>query len=210
MGSLPLITTLHFVSFIISAWADVLLLSPVILALVINTLMLARILTGFGVRYTWYRLTRGEIIPQYLLLIWLFFYPQQEYLYSIPLMLSNIGKCYLLLNTPRTLEIDAVEYMIVLQAKFEITIVIYAMVKIFLILLNSSNPLSSLVAYLLLLLIMKVKYEIHYGTRQAYEEVHFTLDRASKGLNLRAAYHAIHRIISQFSTPWHSSKQITY
>ena len=70
--------------------------------------------------------------------------------------------------------------------------------------------LKASLVYGLFLILMKVKYEIHYGTRRAYEEIHFGLDKVAKALNLRGGYHLLHRAASELGGPWNSSKQITY
>lgn len=58
---------------------------------------------------------------------------------------------------------------------------------------------------------MKFKYSLHYGTRKAYEDIHFGLDRVSKGLGIRSLYHNLHKFISLLGYGvWNKSKQITY
>lgn len=145
-----------------------------------------------------------------LYIMWLIVFPQDEHLFALPLILSNIGKCYLLCTTPRTLDIDAVESIIILQAKFEISIIIYMVLRLLISVLTLRSTPYALLVSATLIIIMKFKYEIHYGTRRAYEEIHFGLDRISKLVNLRGGYHVLHRSVSQLGSNWNSGKQITY
>ena len=87
-----------------------------LLGLAFNTILLIRIFVGFGMKYTVTRFMRGEILPLYLYLLWLYLYPQEEHLYKIPIILSCIGKIYLLCSNPEGLWIDAVENLIMLQS----------------------------------------------------------------------------------------------
>ena len=100
MGSLPLLTTLHTGLYLFSLYSPSPFFHPALLALLINLLMLFRIFVSFGLKYTVYRLSRGEIFPLLLYLAWLLAFPRQEPLYTLPVLLSNIGKCYLLLTPP--------------------------------------------------------------------------------------------------------------
>ena len=65
-----------------------------LMGLAFNTILLLRI------KYTVTRFLRGEILPLYLYLLWLYIYPQDEHLYKIPILLSCIGKVYLLCSNP--------------------------------------------------------------------------------------------------------------
>lgn len=71
-----------------------------LMGLAFNTILLLRIFLGFGLKYTVTRFLRGEILPLYLYLLWLYIYPQDEHLYKIPILLSCIGKVYLLCSNP--------------------------------------------------------------------------------------------------------------
>lgn len=141
---------------------------------------------------------------------WLYTFPRQEHIYVLPILLSNMGKCYLLFTTPHSLDIDSVESIIILQAKFEIAIIVYVLLRLLILLLTSKNIPYAIMIYTFLLIVFKIKYEIHYGTRKAYEEIHFGLDRIAKVFNLRGAYHLAHRIVGELGSPWNSQKQITY
>lgn len=57
---------------------------------------------------------------------------------------------------------------------------------------------------------MKLKYSIHYGTRKAYEQFHFALDRTAKVLNLRRAYQLSQGFFAQMGGHSISAKHITY
>ena len=141
---------------------------------------------------------------------WLYIFPRQEHIYILPILLSNMGKCYLLLTNPHSLDIDLVESIIILQAKFEISVIVYVILRFFVLLLISKNIPYAIMIYTLLLVVFKIKYEIHYGTRRAYEEIHFGLDRIAKAFNLRGAYHLVHKAVGELGSPWNSQKQITY
>ena len=49
------------------------------------------------------------------------------------------------------------------------------------------------------LLTMKLKYAIHYGTRRAYQILHFSLDRISKIFNFRKGYQIIQSLFIPFA-----------
>lgn len=59
MASLPLVATIHFTLYIIYLYTSFFALSPLFIAIIINALMLSRIIAGFGVKYTCYRVSRG-------------------------------------------------------------------------------------------------------------------------------------------------------
>lgn len=100
-----------------------------VLGLIFNCVLLIRIFLGFGLKYTMSRLARGEMLPMFLYLLWLALYPQDEHVYKIPILLSGIGKIYLLFTTPEALWIDAVENLIMLQSHSELFLVFYHLLK---------------------------------------------------------------------------------
>ena len=57
---------------------------------------------------------------------------------------------------------------------------------------------------------MKLKYSIHYGTRKAYQELHFSLDRVAKELKIRKGYQKVQGFLGQIGGYTPSLKQITY
>lgn len=59
MGSLPLTASLHSTLYMLYVYTEATVLSPLLIAILINILMLARIVMGFGMKYTLYRLMRG-------------------------------------------------------------------------------------------------------------------------------------------------------
>lgn len=145
----------------------------------------------------------------YLYLLWLVLYPQDEHLYRLPLLLSCIGKVYLLFTTPEGLWIDAVENLIMLQSHTELFIVFYHLLKTS---IGGGNFFGkeAVLQFVLLVLIMKLKFEIHYGTRRSYESIHFALDRCAKNLRIRPFYHFLQRLASNLAGDWHHSKVISY
>ena len=48
----------------------------------------------------------------------------------------------------------------------------------------------------LLFVIVRVKYSMHYGTRVSYREIHFVLDRYSRYFNLRRYYQIVYLRLS--------------
>jgi hypothetical protein len=62
-----------------------------------------------------------------------------------------------------------------------------------------------------LLATMKIKFTAHYGTRKAYEQVHFGLDRLAKNLNIREGYQKIQSQLWKLTEPHiPSANKITY
>ena len=60
------------------------------------------------------------------------------------------------------------------------------------------------------LLTMKLKYSIHYGTRKAYEQLHFSLDRIAKFFNFRKTYQLVQSLFIHINGHSISPKHITY
>lgn len=110
-----------------------------VVASIVNSSMLLIIICRFGAKYAMIRLMCGEIMPLYLYMVWLYAFPQPEYIYIIPLFLSSLGKTYLMCTSPSSLDIDAVESLIKMQAKVEIIIFVHHIIKCL------SNGLPSLV-----------------------------------------------------------------
>lgn len=179
-----------------------------LVALGLNVVVLGKILSGFGLKYTLTRLGRGEILPLTLYMAWLVLYYQDEHLYRIPIILSCIGKTYLLFSVPEDLWIDAVENLIILQSQCEMFIVFYHVLKLSV--GKKSQIEEATIEFLLLVLINKIKFEIHYGTRKCYESIHFGLDRCAKSLKMRPCYHFLQRLFSNLAGEWHHSKVVSY
>lgn len=57
---------------------------------------------------------------------------------------------------------------------------------------------------------MKLKYSIHYGTRKAYEQFHFALDRIARTLKFRKTYQIVQSFFSRVNGHSISAKNITY
>ncbi len=127
-----------------------------LIALALNIVVLIKILSGFGLKYTLIRLGRGEILPLTLYMAWLIVYNQDEHLYRIPIILSCIGKTYLLFSVPEDLWIDAVENLIVLQSQCEMFIVFYHVLKLSV--GKKSQIGDATLEFLLLVLINKIKF----------------------------------------------------
>ena len=88
-----------------------------ILGLTLNLLMILIILFRFGFNIAKKRLLSGEILPSIFYITWLFLYPHPEFIYTLPLAISFVGKIYLLTSHPSKLEVDAVEDLILLESK---------------------------------------------------------------------------------------------
>lgn len=68
-----------------------------------------------------------------------------------------------------------------------------------------------IIELIILVVVLKFKYSLHYGTRKAYSDIHFGLDKISKGLGIRSIYHSMHKLISHLSYGvWNNLKQVTY
>lgn len=65
---------------------------------------------------------------------------------------------------------------------------------------------------ILLILLLKLKYTIHYGTRKSLSDLHFGLDRVAKSFGVRNSYHFMHKAMTCVlgNGVWKESKQITY
>ncbi len=72
-------------------------------------IMITIIVTRFGTKIAKERLLSGEILPSLFYIIWLYFYPKQDFIYTLPLFVSFVGKIYLLTSHPSKLQVDAVE-----------------------------------------------------------------------------------------------------
>ena len=88
-----------------------------IIGFTLNLLMIIIIIFRFGFNIAKKRLLAGEILPSMFYISWLFFYPHPEFIYTLPLIISFVGKIYLLTSHPSKLEVDAVEDLILLESK---------------------------------------------------------------------------------------------
>ena len=129
----------------------------------VNTVMLTIIFVRFGFKYAVTRLMCGEILSLYLYWLWFCVFPQSELLYVIPMMLSIIGKTYLMVTPAMSLEVDAVENLILMQSKIEMIIMIHHFLKCLFF-----GTQARAVEFIVLITLLKLKYSLHYGTRKAY------------------------------------------
>ena len=150
------------------------------------------------------RLRRGELLHQLTYLGWMQLLPRQDYIYHVPLLLSNMGKIIAIFHEKSEDNQATIEELIKLQAKLELLLCLILLAKAF------PPSLSNVLPFFTFALLCKLKHCFYFATQKAYMEVHFLVDNVSKRWGGRRAYHLLHACLARLGGVSNDSKEIAY
>jgi hypothetical protein len=135
----------------------------------------------------------GDFLYQLAFMGWLLYFRAPHFLHYIPLLLSNVGKVTIM-ALQKGEQHTAVQDLILFQNHTEAFVLFTLFLEVF------SLRTEHLLRWIAYGLLIKLKYRFYAPTRKAYNQIHFELDRRSRNLNLRGAYHLLHDCLSLFSS----------
>lgn len=139
------------------------------------------------------RIFIGDCLYQLAYMAWLYYFEIHYFMHFIPLMLSNVGKNAIMADKKNGEVMMVVQELIIFQNQCEAYILFTLFVEIL-----TFNKIK-LLQFIFFAAIVKMKYRFYRPSHKAYNEMHFFLDRLSRRLNIRWAYHSIYWCVTLFS-----------